>query len=88
MGCNGEKPDKCNGGEGSGLARFHGNRKQANACTPALRALLRVAARMFNRRMDEQADQQGLHTAVRLLQTASLVSHLSDLGFRGYGPGR
>ena len=42
-------------------------------CMPAFRALLRVAARLFDRQLDGQADQQRLHTAVRLSSGKSPV---------------
>ncbi|KAK5930260.1 hypothetical protein CgunFtcFv8_026514 [Champsocephalus gunnari] len=54
------------GGEGSGVARRHDNHNTSRTCAPALRVFLGVAARVSDGQMDEQADQQRVHPAVRL----------------------
>ncbi|XP_033980402.1 uncharacterized protein LOC117477766 [Trematomus bernacchii] len=47
-----------NSGKGSGMARHHDYHSTTRTGLPALGALLRVAADMFDGQMDEQADQQ------------------------------
>ncbi|KAK5923344.1 hypothetical protein CgunFtcFv8_000324 [Champsocephalus gunnari] len=54
------------GSEGFGVARRHDNHNTSRACVPALRVFLGVAARVSDGQMDEQADQQRVHPAVRL----------------------
>ena len=57
MGCSRKRSDTSNGGEDADLARLHDNRSASAKCTPAFRALLRVAARLFDGQLDGQADQ-------------------------------
>ena len=57
------------GGKGSDVARRQDDHNTSRPCAPALREFLRVTARVSDGQMDEQADQQRVHPAVRLPPT-------------------
>ena len=65
-----------NSGKGSGMARHHDYHSTTRTGLPALGALLRVAADMFDGQMDEQADQQ------RVLSAICPPPPRSSMGFR------